>query len=81
MSREFTCREVLELLTDYLEAALPNATSDAVEEHLAGCDGCTGYIDQLRATIRVTGALREHDVAPDVLDALLSAFRTWTREL
>jgi anti-sigma factor RsiW len=76
---ELSCREVVELVTDYLEGRL--AWSDRVrfERHLAGCDGCTAYIEQMRAGIAVAGTLREEDLEPAVRDALLEAFRGWRR--
>ena len=57
MSDELTCREVVELLSDYLDGALDPATRAHVEAHLAGCDGCTIVLDQLRETIRRPGRL------------------------
>ena len=74
-----TCHEVVELITDYLEDALPPDDRRRVEEHLAGCDGCTHYLEQMRETIRLTGRLTEEQVPDDQKRALLDAFRTWTR--
>lgn len=74
-----TCREVLDLLTDYLESALSGPLRERVERHLADCDGCERHLDQLRATIGALGGLAEDDVAPDVRDRLLAAFRSWPR--
>jgi anti-sigma factor RsiW len=74
-----TCREVLDLLTDYLESALPAPLHARVERHLADCDGCERHLEQLRATIGALGGLAEADVAPDVRDQLLAAFRSWPR--
>ena len=74
------CREVLDLLTDYLEAALPPGLHAQVELHLLECDHCTRYLDELRATIGALGALTEDEVPSDVRDALLTAFRTWRRD-
>jgi anti-sigma factor RsiW len=70
------CREVVELVTDYLEDALTPDERVALERHLAMCDGCAVYLDQMRETIRLTGTLREEDVPPLVLDTLTEAFRT-----
>jgi len=78
-----TCREVLDLLTDYLEAALPPGLHAQVERHLLECDHCTQYLEELRATIGALGALgalTEDEVPSDVRDALLAAFRTWWRD-
>jgi anti-sigma factor RsiW len=74
-----TCHEVVELITDYLEDALPDDDRRRVEEHLAACDGCTHYLEQMRETIRLTGMLTEEQVPEEQKRKLLSAFRTWTR--
>jgi anti-sigma factor RsiW len=74
-----TCHEVVELITDYLEDALPDDDRRRVEEHLAGCDGCTHYLEQMRETIRLTGMLTEEQVPEEQKRKLLDAFRTWTR--
>ena len=76
---ELTCREVVELLGDYLEGAMPAAERARLEEHLAECEGCTTYLEQLRATIRLTGTLTEASVSPEASAALLAAFRAWRR--
>ena len=76
-SGEPTCREIVELVTDYLEERLPSATRLAFEEHLAACPGCTNYLAQMRETIRLTGELREESLSPEVRQELLRAFRDW----
>jgi anti-sigma factor RsiW len=71
------CRDVVELMTDYLEGALSAADRGRFEEHIAGCDGCRAYLEQLRETRRVAGRLASEPV-PDSLQAeLLNAFRDW----
>ncbi|HEY0416742.1 MAG TPA: zf-HC2 domain-containing protein [Gaiellaceae bacterium] len=74
-----SCQELVELVTDYLEGALDERDVRAFEAHIAGCDGCTEYLEQLRATIRVTGTLTLEDVSPAAEAALLQAFRDWQR--
>ena len=73
-----TCRELVELVTDYLEGALPDGDRARVEEHLLKCDGCGAYVEQMRQTIRLTGRLGEDDVAPEAREKLLAAFRDWS---
>ena len=73
-----TCREVVELITDYIEDDLPPEDRRRVEEHLAICDGCTTYLEQMRETIRLTGMLTEDQIPEDQRLRLLEAFRTWT---
>lgn len=74
---EMTCQELVELVTDYLEGALPPAQLVRFERHLDDCDDCPMYIDQLRTTIRLTGRLTEADVPLDGRAALLAHFRAW----
>jgi anti-sigma factor RsiW len=72
-----TCQELVDLVTDYLENALADDVRARFELHLGVCPGCVDYLDQLRATIRATGQLREESLQPHVRDNLLAAFRTW----
>ena len=58
-----SCQELVELLTEYLESALPKRKQKAVAAHLDHCGNCAAYLDQLRTTIELTGQLREEDVA------------------
>ena len=77
---DLTCRELVELVTDYLEDALPVAERERFESHLADCDGCHAYVEQVRATIRLAGraaALEE----PGATAALLEMFRGYRRAL
>jgi predicted anti-sigma-YlaC factor YlaD len=76
-SQGLTCHEVVELVTDYLEGALPDDIRRRVEDHLSVCDGCTRYLDQMRETIRLTGMLTEDQIPEDQKTALLDAFRSW----
>jgi hypothetical protein len=72
-----TCQELAELVTDYLEGALPRRQRLRFRLHIAGCRNCTHYVEQMRTTIAVTGRIRAEDIAPEVRDELLAAFRSW----
>ena len=72
-----TCIELVELVTDYLEGSMPADQRARFDEHVAGCEGCTTYLEQFRITIRLTGMLTEEQIAPDARAALLDAFRDW----
>jgi anti-sigma factor RsiW len=74
-----SCQELVELVTDYLEGAMPPADRVRFEEHIARCDGCAAYVEQMRATIRLAGRLTPDAVPPEAERALLSAFRSWSR--
>ena len=73
-----TCHEVVEIVTDYLEGALTPDVEELVEAHLALCDGCARYLDQMRETIRLTGMLTEDQIPDEQKRELLEAFRSWT---
>lgn len=74
---ELTCKELVELVTDYVEAVLPPEERDRFERHLNACEGCRRYIEQMRQTITLTGALTAHDVSPQAGRKLLDVFRDW----
>ena len=72
---ELACNELVELVTDYLEDALSPSERDRIERHIATCDGCTRYIEQIRETIAAAGRLKPDDVPAPVVDRLLAVFR------
>jgi hypothetical protein len=74
-----SCQEVVEMVTDYLEAGLPTEDATLFEQHLNFCEGCIWYVDQLRRTVATVGRLREEDVPPETRDKLMAAFRDWRR--
>jgi anti-sigma factor RsiW len=71
------CREVVELMTEYLEQTLSPADRARFEEHIAGCDGCRAYLEQLRATRKVMGNLAQDPIPETVKTELLKAFKNW----
>lgn len=77
---EMACKELVELVTDYLEGALEARERTRLEAHLAECEGCTIYLEQMRATIRLTGMLTEDQVPEAGHDELLRVFRAWRAE-
>jgi anti-sigma factor RsiW len=75
-----SCQDLVELVTDYVEQALPAQEAAVFEQHLNFCDGCVWYVDQVRKTIDVVGELRAEDVPEETKAKLLTAFRDWRRE-
>ena len=69
------CQEVVELVTDYLEGALPDIERARFEAHLAECDGCSGYLEDMRRLVGSMGELPEPAPPPETREALLRAFR------
>jgi len=76
---ELACQELVEIVNNYLEGALPEADRERFDAHLEICEGCRRYLDQMRMTIRVAGTLTEDDLDPDARDQLLQLFREWNR--
>jgi anti-sigma factor RsiW len=74
---DLSCQELVELVTDYLEGALPNGLRERFDAHIAHCTGCQTYLEQMRMTIRTTGELSAESVSPEAERALLEAFRGW----
>jgi anti-sigma factor RsiW len=74
---ELSCAEFVEIVTDYLEGALDRRDRRRFEEHVAECDGCDAYLDQIRATVAAAGGLREEELPPETREALLGLFRGW----
>jgi anti-sigma factor RsiW len=80
LSRDLTCAEVVELVTEYLEGGLSAHQRERFEEHLGVCDLCVTYLEQMRQTIRSTGELGKDDLDDELHNALIDAFRGWRRE-
>jgi anti-sigma factor RsiW len=77
VARELSCRELVELVTEYFEDALSRRDRKRFERHISGCGACTVYLTQMRATIRATGMLTEEQVPEEARRELIAAFRDW----
>ncbi|MFD1938184.1 MULTISPECIES: anti-sigma factor family protein [Nonomuraea] len=73
--KRFTCDELVEVITAYLEDALDRSARDGMRAHLARCEGCERYVEQFRATIGVLGDPPPEKLQADVRDRLMSSFR------
>jgi anti-sigma factor RsiW len=76
-----TCRELVEILTDYLEDALQPGVRAEIERHIVICRGCSTYVEQMRSTIGLLGRIAAASADEADADArgeqLLSMFRAW----
>jgi anti-sigma factor RsiW len=78
MSNEpLSCKELVELVTDYLEGRLTRGERRRFEGHLKDCPYCRNYVEQMRLVIRALGRLTEESISPRARDELLVAFRDW----
>ena len=72
-----TCRELVDVVADYLEGQLSRSERARFEEHIASCDGCSVYFDQIRRVVRAAVSLADTFVAREALAPLLAAFHGW----
>ena len=72
---ELVCEQMVELITDYLEGALSRSQRRRFEAHLAACEHCTEYLEQMRATIRLTGRLQSEDLTPAMREEFAALYR------
>jgi anti-sigma factor RsiW len=73
---DLNCDELVELVTEYLDGALDEETERRVSDHLAGCDGCTTYVDQIRQTVTTLGSSQpDVELSDEARNALLAALR------
>jgi anti-sigma factor RsiW len=81
MSSDYlTCRQIVELVTEYFEDALPPQDRSRFEEHIMSCPPCRAYLEQMRQTIRLLGRIPEETVRPEAEDSLRAAFRGWKHD-
>jgi anti-sigma factor RsiW len=78
---EMPCRELVELVTEYLEDALSARDRARFEAHLADCEYCVTYLDQMRQTIAVLGRLPEERLSSQAVATLGAAFRDWHKRV
>ena len=78
--KDINCRQAVSLIGDYLEGQLSRRDRRRLESHLAACDACSAYLEQMRVTITLTGRVEPEDLSPAALDALLEVFDNFQRE-
>jgi anti-sigma factor (TIGR02949 family) len=81
VTNEFSCQEMIEVVTSYLDDALPPDERQRFERHLSYCAGCSTYVDQMSETIRQIGMVpREESLPPALREEIVAQFRTWKRD-
>ncbi|QFU86918.1 anti-sigma factor [Amycolatopsis sp. YIM 10] len=69
------CEQFVEQVTAFLDGVMDPASERRFVDHLAECDGCGRYLDQVRATVRTLGDLPPENLPPEARESLLAAFR------
>ena len=81
MAGNFTCQEVAELVTNYLEGSLPFSERIRFQMHLGLCFACRNYLRQMKYTIATLRQLPPDPIPPQMKEELLKRFRTWKQEI
>lgn len=68
----FRCRDVGQLLYDYVEGALAADTNQQLERHLADCPGCIAFVKTYKQTARLSSGLRCEEIPPELQRKLRS---------
>jgi len=69
-----SCKELVELVTDYLEGRLTGADLEEFEAHLAECGPCRIYLEQMRTTLMALGRIPEETISAEARTELIHAF-------
>ncbi|MCU1493668.1 MAG: anti-sigma factor [Acidimicrobiaceae bacterium] len=80
LHRDLACQQAVELVTDYLEGALSRRDRRRFEAHLRGCPNCPAYLEQIRTTIQLAGAIEPDDLTPEARADLIGLYRRWRSE-
>ncbi len=75
-----TCRELVEVLTDYLEGVLDAGDRAEIERHIVICRGCANYVEQMRSTVDLLGRIAAETAPHEPASEALAIFRRWQAE-
>ena len=74
--KSIECREIADLLGDYLDGTLPKRLSDLIEWHIDGCPPCVAFVNTYRGTVNATTKLQEVPIPPELKQRLLAVLRS-----
>ena len=77
LTRDLTCQQAVELVTDYLENALPRRRRRRLEKHLRGCANCATYLEQIRTAIQLSGQVDVDRLDPATREGLIDLYRKY----
>ena len=80
LTKEITCHQAVALVSDYLDGALSRRERRRLEHHLAGCDACSAYLDQMKVTIALSGSVSPEDLSEKALKDLMEVFENFQRD-
>jgi anti-sigma factor RsiW len=78
---ELTCKEIVELVTDYLDGSMAPAQHALFEQHILTCPPCATYLEQMRTMVGLAATLDAPlETVPEPPEVVLEAFRRWKRQ-
>lgn len=80
LTHDLECRQAVELLSDYLDGGLTRRQRRRLRRHLARCDACSAFLEQLEVTLAVAGQVDTDELDPEVVDGLVDLYRQWRQE-
>lgn len=80
MSHELSCKELVDLVTGYMDETIPDEVRAKFEQHLSECGYCDAYVQQMHMTVKLTSTLSEPEPPKPALNELLNIFREWKQE-
>ena len=75
--KDLVCQQAVELVTDYLEGSLSRRDRRRFEAHLRNCPNCSAYLEQIRATIALAGAIEVEELTAEAKQDLIDLYRRW----
>jgi anti-sigma factor RsiW len=72
---DLACKELVEIITDYLEGTLPERDRARFDAHILTCPPCREYVAEMRTTLQLTGRLTVDSISSSARDELLRAYR------
>ena len=80
MVGNFTCQQIAELITDYLEGSLTLTQRVRFQMHVGLCLACRNYLSQMKYTVATLRQLPSDPIPPQIKEELLRRFQTWKKE-
>lgn len=74
---DLSCRDFVEMVTDYLEESLTFDRWIRFQLHLGVCRGCRTYLKQMKETVRRLGDLQRDPPPEAVRQELQRRFQAW----
>jgi predicted anti-sigma-YlaC factor YlaD len=70
------CKQIAELLGDYLEGSLPRETTELLEWHIEGCPPCVAFVNTYRGTIDAAKTLRDVEIPSELKNRLIAFLKS-----